>query len=76
MNISTKGGDQIASTIVSLLDDMNAMNKTIIACVDHASEESEEKRDDASTISSDKRKENSDSIGNFIANRRKLSKQY
>ena len=75
MNISTTGGDQIASTIASLRDDMNAMNKTIIDGVDHASEESEEKRDDTSTISSGKRKANSGSIGNFIANRRKLSKQ-
>ena len=54
---------------------MTAMNKAIIDGVDHASEESKEKRDDTSTISSDKRKAHSGSIGNFIANRRKLSKQ-
>ena len=74
-NPSTKGGDQLASTIASLRDDMTVMNQAIVAGVARASDETEEKEDDSSTISSGKRKAQSGSVGNFIANRRKSSKQ-
>ena len=72
---STRGGEKLASTIAALRDDITVMNQAIVAGVARASEENEGKDDDASTISSGKRKASSGSVGNFIANRRKSSKQ-
>ena len=73
-NPSTEGGDQLASTIVSLCEDMIVMGDVIVVGVAHVSEENEEIDNDTSIISSSKRKAPYGAVGNSIDNRRKSSK--